>query len=124
MLLGVSLLAILSLTAGVGAAGVLTGEPDTRPFVAPTPDPGGWGRGDETGVPSALREIARCESGGDLDAVSADGVYRGKYQFDHATWAEVGGRGDPAAAPERVQDRLAARLYRQRGEAPWPVCSA
>jgi hypothetical protein len=66
--------------------------------------------------------IARCESGGNPRAVSANGTYRGKYQFDRQTWHSIGGHGDPAHAPERVQDRLALRLYRQRGTSPWPAC--
>jgi hypothetical protein len=71
---------------------------------------------------SALARIAACESGGSPTAVSADGQYRGKYQFSRATWRAMGGSGDPAAAPEAEQDRLAAQLYAQRGAAPWPVC--
>ena len=35
----------------------------------------------------------------------------------------MGGSGDPAKAPEYVQDRLAAKLYRQEGAAPWPNCA-
>ena len=69
-----------------------------------------------------LQRIAQCESGGDPTAVSADGTYRGKYQFDRTTWRRMGGTGDPAAAPEAEQDRIAARLLAQRGTAPWPVC--
>lgn len=69
-----------------------------------------------------LERIARCESGGDPRAVSPDGRYRGKYQFTRATWRAVGGKGDPAAAPEAEQDRRAAILYRREGAAPWPVC--
>jgi hypothetical protein len=69
-----------------------------------------------------LEAIAACESGGDPTAVSSDGSYRGKYQFDYGTWESVGGSGDPAAAPEREQDERAAQLYRERGSAPWPVC--
>jgi hypothetical protein len=71
---------------------------------------------------AALARIAACESGGNPVAVSADGRYRGKYQFSRATWRALGGSGDPAAAPEAEQDRLAAKLYAQRGAAPWPVC--
>ena len=71
---------------------------------------------------SGLAAIAACESGGDPAAVSADGTYRGKYQFDQQTWESVGGTGDPAAAPEAVQDELAARLQAQQGSNPWPVC--
>jgi soluble lytic murein transglycosylase-like protein len=75
------------------------------------------------GVSTAtLEAIAACESGGDPTAVSADGTYRGKYQFDYATWASVGGAGDPAAAPEAEQDMRAAMLYAQAGSSPWPVC--
>jgi hypothetical protein len=69
-----------------------------------------------------LARIAACESGGNPSAVSADGVHRGKYQFDRATWASVGGTGDPAAASSAEQDRRAAALLAARGTAPWPKC--
>jgi len=69
-----------------------------------------------------LTAIAACESGGDPSAVSADGTYRGKYQFSRETWAAMGGSGDPAAAPEAEQDRRAAALYAQAGAGQWPVC--
>jgi hypothetical protein len=71
---------------------------------------------------ATLQRIAQCESGGNPAAVSADGIYRGKYQFDRQTWREMGGTGDPADAPEAEQDRIAAQLLAQRGTAPWPVC--
>jgi peptidoglycan hydrolase-like protein with peptidoglycan-binding domain len=70
----------------------------------------------------ALARIAQCESGGDPTAVSSTGQYRGKYQFSRQTWRDLGGSGDPAAAPESVQDAMAAKLYAQRGAQPWPVC--
>lgn len=69
-----------------------------------------------------LESIAACESGGDPTAVSSDGSYRGKYQFDYGTWESVGGSGDPAAAPEDEQDYRAALLYSESGSSPWPVC--
>jgi Transglycosylase-like domain len=71
---------------------------------------------------TTLESIAACESGGDPAAVSSDGSYRGKYQFDFGTWESVGGSGDPAAAPEDEQDYRAALLYSQSGSSPWPVC--
>jgi murein L,D-transpeptidase YcbB/YkuD len=71
---------------------------------------------------TVLAKIARCESGGDPTAVSADGRYYGKYQFSRATWRRMGGRGNPARAPESEQDRRAAMLYEQEGTRPWPVC--
>ena len=69
-----------------------------------------------------LESIAACESGGDPTAISADGQYRGKYQFTRSTWAQMGGSGDPAAAPEAEQDQRAATLLAQQGTTPWPVC--
>jgi soluble lytic murein transglycosylase-like protein len=78
---------------------------------------------EQYGVSQAtLESIASCESGGDPTAVSSDGTYRGKYQFDTGTWAAVGGSGDPAAAPEAEQDMRAAMLYSQSGSSPWPIC--
>ena len=71
---------------------------------------------------ATLDAIGACESGGDPTAVSADGSYRGKYQFDYGTWASVGGTGDPAAASEAEQDYRAALLYARSGSSPWPVC--
>ena len=73
-------------------------------------------------VPPHLQAIAACESGGNPGAVSADGMYRGKYQFSRATWAAVGGSGDPAAAPEAEQDMRAALLYARAGASQWPHC--
>jgi peptidoglycan hydrolase-like protein with peptidoglycan-binding domain len=72
---------------------------------------------------SVLQRIAQCESGGNPAAVSADGRYRGKYQFSRATWRALGGTGDPAAAPESIQDAMAAKLLAARGTSPWPSCA-
>jgi hypothetical protein len=76
-----------------------------------------------TALPRVLRRIAECESGGNPKAVSPGGTYRGKYQFTRATWHNLGGSGDPADAPEWLQDRLALKLYRKSGTDPWPSCS-
>jgi peptidoglycan hydrolase-like protein with peptidoglycan-binding domain len=75
------------------------------------------------GAGPLLARIAACESRGDPHAVSADGQYRGKYQFSPETWRTVGGSGDPAAAPESEQDRRAAMLLRRAGPSAWPVCA-
>jgi Transglycosylase-like domain/Putative peptidoglycan binding domain len=75
-----------------------------------------------TALPRALVRIAECESGGDPTAVSRTGRYRGKYQFSMSTWTEMGGEGDPASAPESLQDRIALKLYRRAGTSPWPNC--
>jgi hypothetical protein len=83
----------------------------------------GTGGAGISNLPEALERIAECESEGDPTAVSASGRYRGKYQFLRSTWKAWGGRGsDPAKASEAHQDRVALRLYRARGTAPWPTC--
>jgi len=90
-------------------------EPAAPEFPAPV-------NGAIEGVPvSTLETIARCESGGDPQAVNAAG-YFGKYQFDLQTWSAVGGSGNPADASEAEQDYRAALLYSQSGSSPWPVC--
>jgi resuscitation-promoting factor RpfB len=81
------------------------------------------GQSRQVKLPAALVKIAKCESGGNIRAVSRDGRYRGKFQFDMATWRSLGGTGDPAKASEAVQDRLALKLYRARGTAPWANCA-
>ena len=87
-------------------------------------DPAGAASGStpDASASATLQRIAQCESGGNPTAVSADGQYRGKYQFDRATWERFGGTGDPAQAPEAEQDRIAAALLAARGTSPWPVC--
>jgi hypothetical protein len=97
--------------------------PQTRGALGLEPVTGSPGR--STGslrIPRILHLIAECESGGDPRAVSAGGTYRGKYQFSRGTWRSLGGRGDPAAAAEAVQDRLALRLFRRSGSSAWPNC--
>jgi hypothetical protein len=74
-------------------------------------------------LPAVLRRIAECESGGNPRAISSGGLYRGKYQFSRTTWHNLGGTGDPAAAPEWLQDSLALKLYRRSGTTPWPNCA-
>jgi hypothetical protein len=73
-------------------------------------------------VSGTLQAIAACESGGNPHAIGGGGAFRGKYQVTYATWAAMGGSGDPAAAPEAEQDRLAAKLYATAGAGQWPVC--
>jgi hypothetical protein len=88
-----------------------------------SPGSSSGGGGSHVRVPAELRRIAQCESGGNPRAVSRTGKYRGKYQFDMATWQAWGGRGDPIKASEATQDRIALKLYRARGTKPWPNCA-
>jgi peptidoglycan hydrolase-like protein with peptidoglycan-binding domain len=97
--------------ATLGALGIAASAPATTKKTAT----GG-------GSAATLARIASCESGGNPGAVSSSGQYRGKYQFSRTTWRALGGKGDPAKAPESVQDAMAAKLLAQRGTSPWPVC--
>ena len=74
------------------------------------------------GAGGNLAAIRACESSGNYGAVSANGKYRGAYQFDQQTWRSVGGSGDPAAASPAEQDARASQLRSQRGSNPWPNC--
>ncbi len=71
-----------------------------------------------------LTRIAMCESGGNPHAISPGGMYRGMFQFSMATWAGVGGSGDPAQASVAEQYKRAAILYARSGPGQWPVCGA
>jgi hypothetical protein len=107
---------------GIAVDGVV--GPDTRDALGLEPFARSSVKRGSTGVklPRILRQIAECESGGNPRAVSPGGQYRGKYQFSLETWHNLGGDGDPADASEAEQDRIALKLYRRSGTAPWPNC--
>jgi hypothetical protein len=77
-----------------------------------------------TTMPAHLAAIAQCESGGNPQAIGGGGMYRGAFQFSMATWAAVGGTGDPAAAPMSEQIKRAQILYETSGPGQWPVCGS
>ena len=92
-------------------------QPANPPDVPGFPTPEQW---------DALRF---CESSGNYRAVSPDGRYYGAYQFWPDTWDFVARRNYsrlvgllPSAATTQDQDRMAYRLYEERGAQPWPVC--
>lgn len=68
--------------------------------------------------------LAGCESGGNPQAVSPGGTYRGLYQFSLPTWASVGGTGDPIDASAAEQTYRAELLYERSGAGQWPVCGS
>jgi hypothetical protein len=78
----------------------------------------------DVAIPAHLKAIAQCESGGNPRAIGGGGMYRGAYQFSYATWAAVGGKGDPAAASMEEQTRRAAILYARAGAGQWPICGS
>jgi hypothetical protein len=107
---------------GIAVDGVV--GPETRDALGLEPFARSSVKRGSTGVklPRILRQIAECESGGNPRAVSPGGQYRGKYQFSLETWHNLGGEGDPVDASEAEQDRIALKLYRRSGTAPWPNC--
>jgi len=74
------------------------------------------------GLQSIRYANAWCESRGDIHAIGYRGWYRGKWQFDQATWdafAPWAWKGhDPAWAPEWVQDKAALAVTYDA----WPNC--
>jgi predicted ribosomally synthesized peptide with SipW-like signal peptide len=66
--------------------------------------------------------LARCESGGRVDAVSSNGLYHGLYQFSVSTWRSVGGSGLPSDASADEQTYRAQLLYNKSGRSSWPHC--
>lgn len=81
-----------------------------RPADTPTADGLNW------------QALANCESSGNPRAVSANGEYRGLYQFTLSAWAGVGGAGDPIDASASEQTYRAQLLYQRSGDAAWPAC--
>jgi hypothetical protein len=67
--------------------------------------------------------LAQCESEGDWTADSGNGFFGG-LQFTLESWAEVGGRGSPAAASRNEQIMRAEMLFERQGWGAWPNCSA
>ena len=85
------------------------------------------------GQPTAAQwdVLRQCESSGNYSIVSANGRYRGAYQFSQATWDWVAGLDhpgllgvDPSTAAPADQDAMALSLWIRRGWSPWPICGA
>ncbi|HVF33453.1 MAG TPA: transglycosylase family protein [Acidimicrobiales bacterium] len=77
----------------------------------------GAGRGD------VWAALARCESGGNPSARSANGRYTGAFQFSNATWQSLGYGGSAADHPYEVQVAAAQRLQARSGWGQWPRCA-
>lgn len=65
--------------------------------------------------------LRQCESGNNYGINTGNGYY-GAYQFNHTTWASVGGTSysyNAHSAPKAVQDYYAYKLFKSRGFQPW-----
>ena len=76
-----------------------------------------------------LARLRDCESDGNYQSVSANGRFRGAYQFNQATWDGVANRHfgwleglDPASVEPWWQDSMARALWSESGARPWPHC--
>jgi resuscitation-promoting factor RpfB len=65
--------------------------------------------------------LAKCESGGNPQAVNPAGYY-GLYQFSLSTWHAQGGSGNPINASSAEQTKRAQILYGKTGASSWPSC--
>ena len=70
------------------------------------------------------KRVARCESGGNPNAVGGGGAYRGAFQFMRSTWrtAPRSPGGDPIDYSYKTQAFVAVRLKMRAGSSPWPNC--
>lgn len=80
-------------------------------------------------TPDQWAALRACESGGNYQAVSPTGRYRGAYQFSITTWDWLAATRypqlvgvDPVDASVADQDAMAYALYALYGANPWPVC--
>jgi hypothetical protein len=71
------------------------------------------------------KRVARCESGGDPNALGGGGRYRGAFQFSRPTWrtSPRSPGGDPIDYSYKTQAFVAVRLKARAGRAPWPSCA-
>lgn len=87
-----------------------------------------------SGEPTADQwaNLRQCESGGNYQIASSNGLYFGAYQFGIGTWdgvANAAGRDDlvgvlPSDASPSDQDAMALALWRSSGASPWPHCGS
>jgi len=76
-----------------------------------------------------LANLRQCESGGIYERASANGRFRGAYQFSQSTWDGVARRhfpwlegSDPTTVEPWWQDSMARALWSESGSRPWPTC--
>jgi hypothetical protein len=67
--------------------------------------------------------LAKCESGGDPNAVSSNRLYWGAFQFAIGTWHGIGMSGVPTDYDYGTQLAAAKRLQARSGWGQWPRCS-
>jgi hypothetical protein len=68
-------------------------------------------------------KLGACESGNNPTSVSANGLYKGAFQFVDATWQSLGysGRASDHSYAEQLEG--AKRLQARSGWSQWPRCA-
>jgi hypothetical protein len=67
--------------------------------------------------------LAKCESGGDPNAVSSNRLYWGAFQFAIGTWHGIGMSGVPTDYDYGTQLAAAKKLQSRSGWGQWPRCA-
>ena len=114
-------------------------EPTAEPTPVTTPEPTPEPTPEETTPPELpagtteeqWEKLRQCVSNGDYQHANPNGINFGAYEFRQPTWDDLARRHYPRlvgvsphnAAPND-QDRMAYRLYEERGWSPWPDCGA
>ena len=90
----------------------------------PVSSAGSGGGGSVGGDVASLNwsALAKCESGGNPNAINHSGPYYGLYQFSAGTWHSVGGSGVPTDYGSGEQTYRAQLLYKRTGASSWPSC--
>ena len=123
---GIATAALLALSAVAGAS-----LDRSKDWLVPRVDKrhkelydGLWNRKVKPANKRWARRVAACESGMNPDALGADGIYRGAFQFGEGTWktAPQSPGGDPIAYSYRTQAFVAVRLKTRDGAGHWPNC--
>ena len=129
IVIGIAALAALTLVFAA-AGGAATSE-RSKDWLVPRVDKrhkelydGVWKRKVKPANKRWARRVAACESGMNPDALGADGIYRGAFQFGESTWktAPQSPGGDPIAYSYRTQAFVAVRLKTRDGAGHWPNC--
>jgi resuscitation-promoting factor RpfB len=104
-----------------------TYEPPPPPPPAPRPTSSSSSSSTSSSSSSSSNDVwerlAQCESGGNWQAVSRNGLYYGGLQFHPDTWRSVGGSGMPHQASKDEQIRRGKILQQRSGWGQWPACS-
>lgn len=117
-----------------------TGTPTPTATATPTPTPTPTetpeDQTDDPAIPAGTTEeqwaqLRQCNANGDYQHANSNGIHFGAYEFRQTSWDDLARRHYPRlvgvnprdAAPDD-QDRMAYRLYEERGWEPWPACGA